>query len=229
MIPAWSSVLAVVGCISVLNCGGSSAANVGPPANSPGEGAAAPNASTGAAALQSAPNAPVAEPTAVVVPANPRTCDALAFVSPPRVEGSDKPWAEVPGGPTLGNGDLDGDGGAEVSVVYNETPTTMATTILKKHDAGECFTVTYAGRGLISNVGTTRTNGWLDLELSVGARDPAKGFTLGGASVLATFDGSRYVWSRNLGCQYLEGKLPAKACEELVKKANPAGTNVPTK
>lgn len=128
-----------------------------------------------------------------------------------------------------GNGDLDGDGVPEIAVNYNETARTMAITILKSHDTGECFTVAYAGRGQISNVRSTRTNGWRDLELSVGARDPAKGFTIGGATILATFDGSQYVWSRNLGCKYMEGKLPTKLCEELVKKANPRGSTVPTK
>jgi hypothetical protein len=144
--------------------------------------------------------------------------------------GGTKAWTEKPGGASdEGNGDLDGDGVPEISVVYNETERTMATTILKKHDPGECFTVAYAGRGLISKVRSTRTNGWLDLELTVGARDPAKGFTLGGATVVATFDGSRYVWSRNLGCEYLEGQLPAKLCAELVNQANPAASTVPTK
>ncbi len=159
----------------------------------------------------------------------PRVCDALSFVSPPRVDGADKPYTETPGGPTQGAGDLNGDGTPEVAVVYNETTTTMATTILKKQDVGDCFTPLYAGRGLIARVLSTRTNGWLDIELTVAARNPAKGFSLGGATVLATFDGSRYVWSRNLGCGYLEGKLPVKQCDEVVRAANPGDRVLPWK
>lgn len=218
-------VLAVLTAAGFLGCAGETTGAARVPTPKEGVSAAAPPSV--AAPPPSGPRESSNGPPTTTPPV--RKCDALAFVSPASVNGTEKPYVEAPGGAVEGNGDLDGDGVPEIAVVYNETARTMGTTILKKHQNGECFTSVYAGRGQIFRVLATKTNGWADLELTVAGRDPAKGFTFGGATVVATFDGARYVWSRNLGCKYMEGSLPAKLCEELVKKANPAGTVVPTK
>jgi hypothetical protein len=113
--------------------------------------------------------------------------------------------------------DLSGVGKKAVVVTYSTAATAIGTTILAPTGGASCFRQVYADEQTYGvRRLSTRTHGWNDLALSVGFLSRHGG--RGAASIVATYDGTQYRWSRVLTCGML---LPASECREEMAARGP--------
>lgn len=152
-------------------------------------------------------------PSTAATPA--AVCDPLEFVSP------NEAYVEQPRpyGRVSDSADLDGDGHLEVEVHYPTSETSVGLTLLKRTNDAACFATIYRGPGTVVTPRKSKSNGWLDVELSFGIlTNSGRGY----GTVTMKFDGAKYRWGKTVGCEsWPDTGAKVDGCEEIVREEDP--------